>query len=372
MSDSYYISSDGQEFGPVSLADVDRLLRDGIVQPSDRIRASSGQWVTIPEWRTRRQSTARPASTVSTPPPASVWWVADPGGPVGPLTTDQFLESVQSGRVTPESLVQVPGTAEWIAAGTIPELPFPRDSTDTEASSPPSTAAEMRRLFAECARQQSTRHAHARPAPHIVSTQNNTVSMQWLVQGILRVPAALAAPVFALLKVLLIPLLPLIRSRVAWGMVGVTALAGAGVWIASQWTTQTLALAQLSDLWEEYRSAKSTAGDSADWTEFKSRAEVELAELTPRLARSARSEDRVSILLLWISRDYLPQVLKDPENERRTEEQLEAHFQTIRKTMGGQSGGSVPLDLLTVSIIALDVVGLAALGWYFRKSIFPV
>jgi GYF domain 2 len=52
----------------------------------------------------------------------SLWWVAAPGGVVGPAGAAQVLEMVRTGQATPASLVCRVGHTEWVALGRDPEL----------------------------------------------------------------------------------------------------------------------------------------------------------------------------------------------------------------------------------------------------------
>lgn len=368
MSESFYVASDGQEFGPVSPVDVDRLLREGIIQPSDRIRSVDGPWTTIADWVTSRRIAL--TSTPQNPPvPPPTWWFDSPAGPVGPLTTDQFLDAVQSARITAESLVQVPGSREWIAAGTIPGLPFPEQSESPEPEIAPTTEREMRLLIAEYDLRHRSRQGRGQRAAPGADSERPTVSIQPLVRRLVTICDTMGSVITYILGMMLSPVLPLIQSRFAWILASAVAVIGGGVWFAAHWTTPSMALSKLEAIWQEYRHLKPAGVDSTDWLAFTVRAQRELAELTPKLARSARVEDRVSMQMLWISRDYLPQALGNPENASRTEEELEHHFGSIRKALDQRSSKVSSFDWLVPVIICLDMVVIVCLAWHFRGSI---
>lgn len=52
----------------------------------------------------------------------SLWWVAGPGGVVGPMGAAQVQEMVRAGQATAASLVCRVGQTEWVAVGSDPEL----------------------------------------------------------------------------------------------------------------------------------------------------------------------------------------------------------------------------------------------------------
>jgi hypothetical protein len=52
----------------------------------------------------------------------TLWWLAGPGGVVGPMGAQQVLEMVRTGEATPASLVCRVGQTEWIALGRDPDL----------------------------------------------------------------------------------------------------------------------------------------------------------------------------------------------------------------------------------------------------------
>lgn len=56
------------------------------------------------------------------PPPQTMWHIADNGNTVGPLNQMQLMEWIQSGRLSPETLVWTQGMASWLPAGQVPQL----------------------------------------------------------------------------------------------------------------------------------------------------------------------------------------------------------------------------------------------------------
>jgi membrane protease subunit (stomatin/prohibitin family) len=65
---------------------------------------------------------AATAAAAAPAAPSVSWYVAEGGRPAGPLTRDQLVEAVASGRVSAATLVWCEGMAAWSAAGSVGSL----------------------------------------------------------------------------------------------------------------------------------------------------------------------------------------------------------------------------------------------------------
>lgn len=303
-------------------------------------------------------------------PPEPVWWIDSSEGSIGPLTTNEILYAVRCQRITPVTPICPPGCSYWVEAGSVSDLPF-HDQYGVQADDQPTDSPEkMRALIAECADRQRSRHG-AVPRSRAERDSRKTAVSLGTFLSLLGTPTAHLWPiVLTSVSTILLPVAVIARSRVAWVLLAVVSLATVGGWQFSRWTPRAKSLAQIEEIWQEYRGLRDVAASPDDWQAFRVRAETQLNAITPALTEAARPEDQTSMLLLWLARDALPKALRQPQP--KVEEQIAEYFGRIQRHEQSQtSRGLGGPDPLTSLILGLDAIGLGGAAWHFRKSWLP-
>ena len=109
----FYVDG-GQQCGPVSAEDLAAWILDGHLPRVVPVwREGMSQWTaaeTLPEIASRFH------------PPSEGFYLAGQAGPQGPIGAPVLMEWARAGRIAHDTLVWREGLAEWVAAGTVPEL----------------------------------------------------------------------------------------------------------------------------------------------------------------------------------------------------------------------------------------------------------
>ena len=264
MHESYFYQRRGIKFGPTSLEVILRLVRQGELERGDRFCRQGHLW-----------------EDVSTLVSIQVSDVAD--------LRNQTADTESASRIE-------------------------NGGENTRASS---TNKEMLRLFAECLERQ-------RPTP-LNSDSVVTRSSIGLLGEVTSFTKATFASAwnasFAISERLLSIVIGVFSSRVVWGVISVVLLAllipTAVPWIptiTANFATQEQVYSQLEQIFQEWEERQWTSDDTDQMSQFEGRSASQLASLVPVLQRNATRDDRASLALLWIARDYLPALLKDSDS----------------------------------------------------------
>ncbi len=136
MSDQWYLTRDGKEYGPYSVDHVLRLAELGRLQPTDLVRKEG-------------MTAGVPASQIKRLYPDAVAAVdSPPDGPAGPTAVASATATVATG--SPETLTHRPNTAEehLPPAEDVPPASSPTDSAGPMLPAEPSPASGNRLLSA--------------------------------------------------------------------------------------------------------------------------------------------------------------------------------------------------------------------------------
>ena len=396
MADQYFYKTLGMEFGPVSLAEIRELLAQGVLGTSDQLRTGQGAWRSISE--AMRSPPLPNQSTISGPLKPAVKSPATPGvvpapkqppnnngqwvfmattGAVGPLTTEQFIKAVQGGQVQPKTMVRLFRNTEWITADQITGIEFPQNVREAVPATAPAPLqetpdsrsapnAEMRHLFAECINRQRS-SLPAQPAAH-----SRSISMRQgsgLAAGITAAFSSVTGLFVSALEWLVDAFIFLIKSRIVWAGVCLLLVVLSIPRISASLVTQGQVLSTLEQTYSEFKDLQARKADQETWKEFQQRSLKTLAKLTPQLKKNATVEDKISMSLMWMARDYFPALLNgQADSTTKTEQKIELHFATINDALRQAKVKQKEWDTQTMSIIVLDVLGvLAALIYFGRK-----
>jgi len=396
MPDQYFYKTLGMEFGPVSQAEIRELLAKGVLGAGDQLRSGQGAWQSISE---AMRNPPRPnQSTANSPSKPIVKSAVKPGvvpapkqpsqengqwvfmattGAVGPLTTEQFLKAVQSGQVQPKTMVRLFQNTEWITAEQITGIEFPqsvREATPATGPQPvqdaPDTCsapnAEMRHLFAECISRQRS-NLPAQTAAHSRSISMGQGSR--LAGGITAAFSSVTGLFISAAEWMVAAFIFLIKSRIVWTAVCLLLVVLSIPRISASLVTQGQVLSTLEQTYSEFKDLQARKADQETWKEFQQRSTKTLAKLTPQLEKNANVEDKVSMSLMWMARDYFPELLNgQADSTTKTEQKIELHFATINDALRQAKLKEKEWDTWTMSIVGIDVLGvLAALLFFARK-----
>lgn len=396
MSDEYFYKTNGMDVGPVPLAVIQQLIKDGTLKAGDQFRSLGGSWRdfaillnrpetsnALPTVNAGRSNQA--ATDVKTPSPLlspskpsvedAPWLFQTRRGIVGPITTEQFLEAAKHGVVNPQTLVQLKDSPEWMAAAEIQGLVFPMiestapsDSLSLTAPpvSRPLSNREMRDLFVECVSRQHASNTKLPPNPPRFSRLH--LNLRWteiFISGFSMVWEAVSR----LFEWLLSTFGYVLRTRSVWASAVVLLVVLLIPKFSISLVTQREVYSSLDQTFSELKDLRSRNVDLSTWQEFKQRSIGRLNELEPQLEKKANSSDKASMSLLWIARDYLPRLLEDQRGASpETEQKIESHLEIVQHAIRQSSQSGEPWDVWTMAIVGMDVLGALAAVVYFGKK----
>ena len=396
MADQYFYKTLGMEFGPVSLAEIRELLAKGVLGAGDQLRTGQGAWQSISEamrnpplpTQSTASSPSKPlvkgtAKTGVVPAPkqpsqeSGQWVFMATTGAVGPLTTEQFLKAVQSGQVQPKTMVRLFQNTEWITAEQITGIEFPQSvRAAAQATAPPPVQeapearsapnAEMRHLFVECiSRQRSS--LLAQPTSNSRAIKMGQGSR--LAGGITAAFSCVTGLFISAAEWIVAAFIFLIKSRIVWAAVCLLLVVLSIPRISASLVTQGQVLSTLEQTYSEFKDLQARKADQETWKEFQQRSTKTLAKLTPQLKRNANVEDKISMSLMWMARDYFPELLNgQADSTTKTEQKIELHFATINDALRQAKPKQKEWDTWTMTIVGIDVIGVLAVLLYFGRK----
>jgi len=226
--------------------------------------------------------------------------------------------------------------------------------------------AEMRHLFAECvSRQRSSQSA----PPAVPSHDRSRGAGSHLTGGITAVCSYVTGVLALVLEWMIAFLSFLVRSRIAWAAAGVLLVALLFPRISASLVSQEQVFSTLENTYTELKDLRTQDVDEQTWDEFQLRSSHTLAKLVPQLEKHADVNDKNSMSLLWIARDYLPASLIDPKTPSvDTENKVEAHLAVVHGAIQQAVRTQATWDIWTTSIVGLDIFGALAAMFYFGKK----
>lgn len=380
MLEEYYYQTHGIEFGPVTRSAMVEMIRGRVLVIGDRYRIHPGPWRDLAEFPAVPAAQSSPSHGVpvnSQPAPeVAPWAYLTSIGIVGPLTTGQLLDAVQSGRVSRKTLIRLQQSPDWIAAEQIEGLVFPQGRTingGEEGLLAPRAAgprvvpnADMRHLFAECV----LRQKKSQPLPASQGSSRASDGIGAKVGGVIGSAATgVTGRVAGVLEGLVAFVLALMRSRITWGVAVILVVAMTYPRVAGYLTTQGQTYSTLLSTSQEIARLRDAQVDEPTWEEFRRHASAELAQLVPALEWRSDTNDKASMSLLWLARDYLPAELRagralDPA----TQSKVEQHLAIVQQELWQSRDAVQHWDLLSTVIVGADVIGVVAAIVYFARK----
>jgi len=130
----YYVASGGEARGPLSLEVVLAQIRDGAILPWTPVwKPGLSAWIRAADLMELSEALAaaaprppppppQPPPPPPDPPPEPIFYTADRGEVLGPLSAAEIEAAVAAGTVTRTTLVWRPGAAGWVSAWDDPAL----------------------------------------------------------------------------------------------------------------------------------------------------------------------------------------------------------------------------------------------------------
>lgn len=329
------------------------------------------------------------------------YWVL--GREVGPVSAAAIYELVAEGRCSLTDRIR-DGNGNWIdvkvvCEHAVSENPqafanhFSRPRSSSERTNP-APQSEMRQLIAECVQKQKKRHGnvgerrrnsrqsgfrsagasigliiHSTFYAFISAALFFASSIWWLFFAILFQPvhffAQRAPGTTGSLKILR-------RVRGTHVLaIAASVVVAAGFFLAwrteSFWMTQAKLCGELDRIWAKHELLRSKGGNAEEWGEFQWESSERLAVLTPIAQSMAKTDDRVSLALLWVTRDYLPLIVEDgPATDDTLQRSAKAQLSFARSALSARTGSAISMNSREVAIVGLDLCVILLLGWRFR------
>ena len=306
------------------------------------------------------------------------WIYWSPDGHVGPMNGEQLLLAVEEGLVKPQSLVRRTDQKVWIRANDIEGLSFPANSaTDSKADSSeqPTDVAdlapnlEMRRLFLECLDKQK-RHT---PPTSPVGVQSTARGVgEFFGSSFSTVRSMASATAGSVIDTVISILSHGFKSKIGQALVIVLAIAAVTPLlipgIADLFLTRQVVYSRLAETFAGLKELRSKNVDPQTRTAIQQRSQKSLDALLPKLNRTADTSDPSSISLLWIARDYIPQMLAQKDNASTdVENKIQYHLKRIKSVIELNPIQNQPWSISAIAIVTLDVVGACATVIFFGR-----
>lgn len=296
MENQYYYTLSGQEFGPVPMSTIYGLIDNGTLQPGDRYRAFGETWDSVAALSARSDVLAGYWESQESSPDAA----AETGNDTKNLTAPNlemqrlFLECVNQqrahvteGRTHVDGSVAVPHVGRTLCAILQKTLMLPFRIARTAMGSIGSN------VFARW-----RQHPRRRSFPGSVNAAFNSVF----------------ARITDLTKT------PSVRMTLL-----VTCLCVLAVWVPRFWITQERVYSEIATTMEKFLELRESEADEETWTHFRQRSLTRLRKLVPDLEAKADVVDPISLALLGLARDDLPELLSKPVS---TSEALTVRIET--------------------------------------------
>lgn len=292
---------------------------------------------------------------------------------IGPINTKQFLEAIRTGTVTPKTLVRLSNSFQWMVASEIDGLTFPTNYVQsTQSSSLESIQGnaaesagrnrEMRQLYVECV----SRQVSSKPKRSNAPRRSRIHVGAWMAGVFGSMIVRVRDLITIVLEYIVSFLSRFVRSRIVWGTVILFLVALLTIKFSVSFVTQRQFASRLGDLFDEYKSLRSGDMNADPWQEFQRRSTAELAAMVPRLQKKAKSSNSTSMSLLWIARDYFPQVLNGRNQSRaEAETKIATHLVMVNRALPKSMNFDGRWDFWMIIILAVDVLGLCAAISYF-------
>ena len=245
-----------------------------------------------------------------------------------------------------------------------------RPSEPRQALILPESSLAMKRLFAECLDRQNSHQPRPKPvrvrAPGPSLTDHLNSVFSFILTSLWHSVASISVSLFLLLR-------NTFKSKITWITTAVFLVALLITllrpYASETFMTQTEIYTHLTDTFARLKELHSSDSESVDRELIRAQSRKTLAALLPKVQRSARSSDPVTLSLLWITRDYLPELLAAQDDAfTQIEEKIQTHLLMIEAAFKKAQSSGESWDIFTTSFIFLDVIGACAVLAYFGRD----
>lgn len=159
-----------------------------------------------------------------------------------------------------------------------------------------------------------------------------------------------------------------IRSKILYALFIVVLLILLAPRMTGLFTTHADAYEVLHRIWDEAKQKQKQTGaaNSESWAEYQSRSRHEITDLVTILKQKADVNNPTSMSLLWIARDYLPDVLQGPATiDDDLAKKIDQHFSDVEWNLRRNARTTQSFDWWMSLVIGCDVVLILGFVWYF-------
>lgn len=308
------------------------------------------------------------------------WYYRSGGRESGPIATDELVDLARNGIISSNDELRVGPSTDWIQAGQIDALFSQHSKTSSQSNAKSSAHADSHDasgaaadVIADMHRRQlrQTLNHGAGSKSGTRSTRrgerNNSSLYDWMngfgvqLEDIFRSLAEAVAN--------------LLMTKKALWTIGLSALVLIFVFLPYQRLFPPNPHTTCLEIWDQFKMLREQNASEATWEQFAQTSSNKLNVVAENLEKRAAVDDPVSLELLWASRDYLPQMLKDARvTVSPAETQLEQSMNKIdriytRQKRQGNSNSAESASLVTTIIIIFDVLlVLGVVGFLIRKK----
>ncbi len=145
--------------------------------------------------------------------------------------------------------------------------------------------------------------------------------------------------------------------------------------LAAFWATQQQCYSVLEQTYNELKELRSSDPGDADWNAFRDRSLGKLSDFVPKLEVHADVSDPASLSLLAVTRDYLPNLLREESrSSTEWERKIESHMNTAQRVLTvnrvNDSASGQAADIWAMAFVAFNYLLAISLLWFLGTSIF--
>ena len=143
----------------------------------------------------------------------------------------------------------------------------------------------------------------------------------------------------------------------------------------SLWATQQQCYDFLEQTYNELKELRARDASEMDWNAFRDRSLSNLDTLVPKLEVEADVSDPTSLSLLAVTRDYLPNLLREQSrSSAEWEQKIESHMDTAQMVLTfdpeNDTASGKARDIWAMVFVTVNYLLAASLLWFLGTFIF--
>jgi hypothetical protein len=301
-----------------------------------------------------------------------------PGVETGPVSLTAIRALYRAGKLVNGDLFRE-RAGSWLDLSSLDDASFEDPQTDQKAGATRTDSSlEMKRLFVECLDRQKTHHPPPKPVrvqssgPSVTDMFGSAVSSAF--SYIWRAVFTFFAATFSFFVFVFSNVQFAFKSKIAWAVAAVILVAASiplmSPIVSETFLSQQEIYARLSDTYARLKEIRSKDTKPDNWDEIREQAQSTVKAMLPKVRRMARTSDPVALSLLWITRDYLPELLAAQDGPAaQIEEKIQTHLARVERTFSQPKPHAESWDTMMIVMVALDVIGACAAVAYFSKDL---